>query len=920
MKLKSLLKSLSRESLRRIADFWEMKLPAELDASDTEPAVEYLYPRLQQAPHFETAFGKLSEGEVELIQFLAIHGGDLEKAEVAERLYGGDLEALSEMVHSLEAKGFVIVDRLTEDPKSPLMVGLPEPYLRFIPLPAYWEGYLGYFLKQMPIQDLRNLAINGLKLSSSMTRRDEMIHAVRQLLLTPRTLRQHIDRLSEDLRTLFQVVIERRGACLCKDLIDVGFQKRSDHGKADQINSLVTLSGLVFTAVQGANKYSSLLMVPRDIYHIVMHHFQPDRRSLRELDTVSLVSHERGPALILDNSATLLRDLVIFAAEVNRQGVKPLANGGIGKNDLKRIVPRLSRYKSQKYGNFLGLFLLRQRFLVSGGDQFRITNTFLEFLEDSRAAYEAMINWWLTTAEWNEEFVEGDMIHADVPPTSLVNIPEFRRVALKHLGDLPEDRWCAFDGFMEALNPQLQVEIPRRGTAESIERFYRSNELIAESIVTETAFWLGLTTIGLENPKDVELLGNRTGDGRIESPTGKRGRPRKQRSAPFVFRLTDVGRLVVQRAADPAATGFKIDAATAANGTLAQMVCSNSTIIVQPNFDILSPPDLNLRNFYHLNEFAEVTSVDVMTTLTLSRESLRKGMDNGLHAEDVLSFLRAATNNQLPETVVHLVQETSSKHGEVNMGYAGGYILVDDPVLMAELRSSRRLDGVIKDIIDNRVVLLNPDVNVRKVARELQKYGFMPRLASEFVHVSTEEVYHLSLGKEDMYTLLAAMRFLQSVEEVAGTTLTDNKVTPLLERLKPDPRAYAALALLADSLVKTWAKNYEDSMKARLEEVRDKYRSQMTRMVTTVAPKRTTKYAFDGPNPARDPDDIRKLIEFSIENEFEVEMLYAKADGSETTERVVPQSNEQGRIYALNRSGNTYRAYRLERVLRARLI
>ena len=105
-----------------------------------------------------------------------------------------------------------------------------------------------------------------------------------------------------------------------------------------------------------------------------------------------------------------------------------------------------------------------------------------------------------------------------------------------------------------------------------------------------------------------------------------------------------------------------------------------------------------------------------------------------------------------------------------------------------------------------------------------------------------------------------------------------------------------------------------------LDEVRDKYRTQMTRMVTTVAPKRTTKYAFDGPNPARDPEDIRKLLEFSIENEFKVEMLYAKADGSETTERVVPQSNEQGRIYALNRSGNTYRAYRLERVLRARLI
>src|SRR3972149_1345274 len=60
---------------------------------------------------------------------------------------------------------------------------------------------------------------------------------------------------------------------------------------------------------------------------------------------------------------------------------------------------------------------------------------------------------------------------------------------------------------------------------------------------------------------------------------------------------------------------------------------------VQPNLEVITPPDLNLRVFYNLNEFCDIKTIDVMSTLVISQESLREGMDKGLRGTDILTFL-----------------------------------------------------------------------------------------------------------------------------------------------------------------------------------------------------------------------------------------------------------------------------------------
>ena len=67
-------------------------------------------------------------------------------------------------------------------------------------------------------------------------------------------------------------------------------------------------SGIVFTAVAGENKQNDLLMVPRDLVYIIRSGYRADKRTLQELDTVSMTQSESS-RLVLDNSGTLLRDL-----------------------------------------------------------------------------------------------------------------------------------------------------------------------------------------------------------------------------------------------------------------------------------------------------------------------------------------------------------------------------------------------------------------------------------------------------------------------------------------------------------------------------------------------------------------------------------------------------------------------------------
>jgi len=907
MKLRSLLRSLSPDGLRAIFEFWGIAEPQLQPSSDEaqwrDDLVEYLSPRLQVPQAFAEAFEKLPDEEKDLIYFLVIHGGDLPYGEVLKRQFQGEDARMKDVLSRLGQKGFVFLDPLVEE-SGEVLVGLPEPFLRCVVLPAHWQGHLGYFLQGLSVPHLRQIAEEGLGLHLPSERKPYLIHQLRRALLDGEKLRHHVGHLPPPERETFRAVLERRGVCIYRDLLDTGFQKRYDHAKAEWVNALLQKSGLLFTVALGDNKYNNLLAVPRDVLWMMEHNFAEDQRSLQELDKATHATPSKMPAHILDNSQNLLRDLVIFAAYINRNSVRKLTSGGIGKNDLKKILPHLSPHKTMKYAAFLALFLIRRKFLVAVGDVWRVNQSFLRWLEDARRCYGEIYEFWLETSEWNEEYLEGDTRHGEVSPTGLVNAPEVRKLVLENIASIPMTGWIQFEAFAENIHPQVEMRIPRR------DRWSRTIRAILESVVGETLHWIGIVSLGLYDLKDMAGVGQELPPS--DAMRYRRGRPHRP-SRPFLFQLTPLGRFILDGPWGDPGRLFQ-----GRGDAMMPLVCEARHFILQPNLEVIAPPDLELHTFYRLNEFCDIKSVDVMTTLQLGRDSLREGMDKGLRGEDVLEFLREHSKSPIPETVRHLIQECSEKHGELDIGATSGYIRVADRILLEELRSNRRVQPAIKEVVGETTILLRENVDVRKLARELQRMGFMPHLESLGSRASDKEAsFQFVVTQEELYTLLAILLYCLSVEEEMGVSATGDKIPALLERLRPERGLQ--VTPFTEAISREMTKKFQAAWRKKIDEIQSRYKRQVSRLVSAL-PGEAARRGFQGPNPSSERDDILEMAEYACEQEAPLEITYQRSDRPPLVEKVIPRKVVGDRIYGFSEKRQRVCSYRLERIAKCRLV
>ncbi len=942
MKLKSLLRSLDRNALEEIQRFWELtpapgeNTPDPGNSGDGAPRmkrsqwVDHLYPRLQNASHFHAAFERLSKLERDLLSFLAVHGGNMEEKELRKRFFAGNLAEMKETVQTLGKRSFLFVERWKELDGKPRVYGMPEPFLRLVDLPHFWRGYLGALLRQTSMKQLHNIASNGLAIRPVPNKRDHLIHEIRQALVDPGRLRAYIDSLPNCQRKAFFLLLQRRGVCLHRELLSMIQARFPDLNRGEAIEGLLESSGVLFQSDDNPSKYENLLRIPREIYYIITHHFVRDVRGLDDLDSIGHVDPGQQPKTIYDNGISILRDTVIFLGYIERHDVRRLGNGGIGKNDLKKILGRLSAHKTLKYTQFLAFYCIKKKFLVPEGDRWGVSERFHRKLKNSRAFYVDLYTTWLKTNEWNEEFIDGDCVHTDHAPTNLVNIIELRQLVLDNLAKIPFDTWIDGSRFIESLLAQIEVRIPHRGGQGFMEKNNRINYLVIESVLCEAAYWLGLISLGLHESTQFSELGNRhqadaanNGNGNGGGPvnlTNRLDRHYNFNPRPFLpdayqfhFQINGLGRSIL------AVDARNPEKALSAAGKVALPFRDGMVhFTVLPNFDVVAPPDLNLRTFFQLRQFAEIRHIDVMSTLAITQNSIRAGMEHGFRGEDIIAFLEAGCPNGLPETVRHLINECGNRYGELTIGYAGGYILVDDPVLREDLLNNKTLKPSIKNVKGERVILLNRSAEVPQVAKDLKQMGFMPSVDNENVYTSSEGRLRFSLTPDDLGVLMALLRFVTHVEKDLKVNLTDEKTLSLLNTLRPTNQAHLNIEHYISVLSSRFEKSFQGALKKKLDSVASKYRRQMREFLARKSASRETNRYPDA-NPATATRDVRKLLRFAIENESSVQIKYKRNTNEEVLDAIQPESLNGDKLFAFSDQEQSYCAYRIKRILSVQL-
>ena len=213
MKLKTHLRKAPLEQLRQIAHFWELCPSDPATLEDSQALADHLYPRMQTAPHFKTAFDKLSSRQREILYFLAIHGGELPSDEFRKRCNIGSASELDALFAEVAGQGFLWREKVKDSLASFDLIGVAEPFVRLIELPPYWQGFLGYYLQSLGTDELRHLVRSALDARATTRKKQILVHFLRRKLLDPESLQACLDRRDQLQLEMFQQILQRNGVC-----------------------------------------------------------------------------------------------------------------------------------------------------------------------------------------------------------------------------------------------------------------------------------------------------------------------------------------------------------------------------------------------------------------------------------------------------------------------------------------------------------------------------------------------------------------------------------------------------------------------------------------------------------------------------------------------------------------------------------
>ncbi|WP_461023947.1 helicase-associated domain-containing protein [Thalassiella azotivora] len=113
-------------------------------------------------------------------------------------------------------------------------------------------------------------------------------------------------------------------------------------------------------------------------------------------------------------------------------------------------------------------------------------------------------------------------------------------------------------------------------------------------------------------------------------------------------------------------------------------------VLLQADLTAVAPGPLAPEVAAELALAADVDSRGGATVYRFSDRSLRRALDAGRDAQEVLAFLREHSRTPVPQPLEYLVGDVARRHGRVRVGAAGAYLRSDDEAVLGEVLADRR--------------------------------------------------------------------------------------------------------------------------------------------------------------------------------------------------------------------------------------
>jgi hypothetical protein len=835
-----------------------LKLLAQNVAGDEAAALnrpalmDLLCRRLASSTVIEERLRDLDKEGRTLVRKLAMEGGELPYSIAVHELGSGFHHRFDDILKALTVAGLVFSDNESLSKDDPL-VGIPETILKSIP-DANTTDRLRAIMSTFALSQLRTFAEN-LGVSPLPAKKPYLIEAIREVLTDADSLKDYIGSLPDDQRILLD-------HCLSHDIQTVReIREALTEGALRSLDEMIWKTPLFIRPAKSRLGDEDEIRLAQDLRESLGHMAKKQGGNLEGTPEQGLAEIVEMPEDIVSPGLLVPQDLTTLLGLIERRRPRTLKHGGMPKGELKEAGRFFKADVDPGYSDFLMLFAEHAGLVKNVANRWTVNFRKVRLLEDRAKLTNALLDFWKTTDRWNEW--AADRTTASPKKTRTDEMLTLRKEVLLALGKCPMNHWVAYPQFYKMLH---RISPPFRELAEGpasgralASRGTTADEILRR-ILSSTLAWIGLVEIG--NP-------------------GSFNRPLHTVEG-ACFRLTPVGAHI-------------IDSKNAPAPKFAIPFDSDATFIIQPNLEILAPPELPPVDYIRLCGLSDLESIDVVSHFLIRKEAFLDAFNRSSSARTIRKFLESRSATGVPDMVKSLISECEDKHGEVKIKQAAGYMEVDDPNLLDELLAQKQVAELVDERLSDKTAAISATVKPDAVANTLSKLGYMPALETHG-EATDDGVVQLNFRASDLSKIVA---FLES----GAAFLSDygngeSGPTTLLRQLKRSLRRSPS-----EPLEKARPK-YDEAYQAAINQIRE-------------SDGRAVRNAFQGTSPASDEKDIRSLIDYAIENRVLVRLGYGDRNHQERI--VEPTSEDDQMLYAYCRSRKGDRVFRVDRIVQADL-
>ncbi|SEK24409.1 Helicase conserved C-terminal domain-containing protein [Nonomuraea pusilla] len=113
-------------------------------------------------------------------------------------------------------------------------------------------------------------------------------------------------------------------------------------------------------------------------------------------------------------------------------------------------------------------------------------------------------------------------------------------------------------------------------------------------------------------------------------------------------------------------------------------------VLLQADLTAVAPGPLTSELNRWMALSADVESKGGATVYRFSETSVRRALDAGHGAEELLGVLARHSATPVPQTLSYLVTDVARRHGRIRVGTASAYVRCDDPALLDQITADRR--------------------------------------------------------------------------------------------------------------------------------------------------------------------------------------------------------------------------------------